>query len=137
MATRTAERTEFLQDIISCAIEGGINDWARTSHYQYVYNGERCICVATSGYDDERHDAYAIVHPLNDDESGYEKEGKEINIDVIAAGLARIISGKENVHASYIQRIKEADKDNDAGEIDAYDASMIVQAGLLGEVIYG
>ena len=42
-----------------------------------------------------------------------------------------------SVHESYRQRIAEASRENDAGNIDAGDADIIAQAALLGEVVYG
>ena len=124
---KSKERKQFLMDVFTTAIEGGINGWAAVSQYQWR---------KPDGSDD-LDGFFATVHELNDDESDYREVGLCVNADTIAAGIGKITRGECNVHQDYVSRIREASVENDAGDIDAYDASMIVQAGMLGEVIYG
>jgi hypothetical protein len=119
---RSEERTQFLAEVIVTAVEGGINDWAAVSVYKWVE-------LPPSEW-------HAVVHQLNDDESGYVDTGVKLDVDAVARGLRLIIDGKL-VNQAMLDCIRRADKGNDAGEIDGYDASAIVQAGLYGEVIYG
>lgn len=136
MSTSTIpqDRLEFYEDIICAAVEGGINDWAQVSHYQYEMNGEihRCVGPVLSGYKTR-----ALIHKIFDDESGYEEEGLEVTPEKIQLGLWRLFTDGLGVHEDYIDTFREAFNELEAGMIDAYDASIIVQAGCLGEVVYG
>jgi len=134
MAARSEERAEFLRDVITTAVEGGIGYWSQCSHYQWVNRDGRVM--VTVGERGERTDCYAVVHEVNDDESGYKEEALEINVEVIARGL-RLLLDKQLVNSRMRNSIGQADRENDAGYIDSDDADAIVQAGLLGEVRYG
>jgi hypothetical protein len=142
MATRSDERARFLRarflsDIITTAVEGGTGYWAQVSQYQYVDDMETPpvvrICVGRREGDETR----AVLHPLRDDDSGYEQEGKVITPDVIATGISRIVSGEVEVRSDLKRWITEGARDNEGGMIDAEAADVIVQAGIFGEVIYG
>lgn len=130
--TRSEERVEFLGDVITGAVEGGTGYWAQVSQYQYVYKGTVRVCVGEKVGDEPR----AVLHPLNDDESGYVAEGREVTLDVIAHGIG-VIEGGEIVRDSMKTQILRASRENEAGYLDADDCDVIVQAGLFGEVIYG
>jgi hypothetical protein len=41
------------------------------------------------------------------------------------------------VHESYVDMLRKADRHNDAGDIDAEIADLIVQAAVLGDIVYG
>lgn len=135
--TRSKERTEFLRDIIICAVEGGVNEWACVSQYQYAHeDGSLSVVVGqkVEGIDETR----ATIHQLNDYETDYKMdESLEVTLDVVATGLGRLRRGEVGMNSRMLAAIKEADAENDAGQIDAYDASAIVQAGLFGELTYG
>lgn len=134
--TRSAERLEFLRDIITGAVEGGTGYWAQVSQYQWIDSMDNDAVRVTVG---ERvgDEARAVLHRLNDEETDYVAEGAVVDIEVIAKGVNLIIDGKVNVHQSYVDRIKLASRENDAGEIDSGDCDNIVQAGLFGKIIYG
>lgn len=136
MAARSDKRARFLRDIITTAIEGGIGYWSQCSQYQWIDEHEDGRVYVPVG---ERvgDDARAVVHVLNDDESGYVEDGLVIDIEVVARGLRLIIDGGAGVHDRIRGNVRTADRENDAGYIDADDADVIVQAGLLGEVVYG
>jgi len=135
MSARSEEREAFLQDVITTAVEGGIGYWSQCSHYQWVHWDDGRVMV-TVGQRGDRTDCYAVVHEVNDDESGYKEEALEINVEVIARGL-RLLLDKQLVNSRMRNSIGQADRENDAGYIDSDDADAIVQAGLLGEVRYG
>ena len=134
---RSDARTEFLGDIIVTAVEGGTGYWAQVSQYQYDETlldpkGVRVIVGERQG------DAtQATLHELNDDESGYRDEGLELTLDAVARGIGRIKSGEIGVNSRLRKEILIGDRENDAGNIDADGADVIVQAGLLGEIRYG
>ena len=112
MATRTAARTEFLADIYVCALEGAIGYWSTCIEYRWS---------ATQR---------AIVEDLDEAE-------REITLDTIARGLTVIADGSVAVSDDLRRVILAAGRGNDAGDVDANAADVIVQAGISGEVIYG
>lgn len=137
MPTRSIAREEFLGDIISTALEGGIGYWSAAHQYQYVdeLRSDRPVrvCVGKQQGDQAR----ATVQEL--DEDGYDFEGPihEITLDTIAHGIQLILDGKAGVNQRIKSNIYLANAENDAGYIDADDADVIVQAGVLGEIKYG
>ena len=126
MTTRTAERTEFLQDIITTAVENDGYGW-----------------FSVSDYDPDNGTAR-----IRDDEEG---ETYDVNVDVIARGLGIIRNAKTGedgslTHASNGQPvymaaskrtdILECDRDNDASNLDVVDALAVLECGLFGQVSY-
>jgi hypothetical protein len=130
---RSAERVEFLGDIISAALEGGIGYWSQCSQYQYELNGEIKVAVGKRQGDEPR----ATVHELNDDESGYKDEGLEITLEAVEKGLDMILGELVAVAEYHRESISRASDRNDAGDIDADDADVIVQVALFGAIVYG
>lgn len=124
--TRSAERTEFLEDIITAAVEGGTGYWAQVSRYKW----DGCVTHAT---------LHEMLDELDDDGHVRVGEGLELTIDKVATALGKIKAGDvKHVSAEWCKRITEASRENDAGEIDAADADNIVQVALLGgEIVYG
>lgn len=115
MARRSAERTTYLADVMTTAIEGGINYWASIDTVSQIEDPTEIL-----GW---RYDAARVV----DLEDG---EEYTINLDTIARGLNRIAKIQPR------GRIAAADRDMDAGDLDAIDADIIVQFGLFGEHVY-
>lgn len=136
---RSAERAEFLADILTTAVEGGINDWAAVSKYKWQ--------------DLDHADYFAIVHEVDPDEgieendNGYAIRGLRLDIDVIAKGIGVIKSWKKEKDfepnyfgdgGAYWREFLLADRTNgEDGDYDAIVADWIVQAGLFGEIVYG
>lgn len=117
--TLTAEN---LADVITAAIEGGINYWASVR----VYKWENLPF----------EDVHAVIHDSQDD-------GKEYSVTVatIYQGLKSILEGsvKYNVGEgpSVLAMAQAFVLSGDAGDVDAGDADNIVQAGLFSELKYG
>lgn len=125
---RSAERTEFLSDVLTTAVEGGINYWAQVSGYRWnCPPAERGVTV---------HDVVGDDIP---------PEGRRVTLDDIARAVNAIakapLSDPEPValglHRQYRRQVVEASRENDAGDIDAGLADAIVQVAVFGEVIYG
>lgn len=116
MSTRSTEREQFLADIIISAVEGGTGYWAAVSRYRHD-------CPAA--------DTTATLHD--------EDDGKVyvLTIDTIATGIGRVLGDGFKVRGDILDQVKCGSRENDAGEIDADGADVIVQAALFGEVVYG
>ena len=151
---RTKEREQFLGDIITTAVEGGTGYWAQVSQYQWIDDfstdeTERGVvaCVGKRVGDEPR----AVLHELNDEGYGYREEGLVLDLDAVARGLRGLIDYYEKAWAKRvaegrtqrtglsdaIRLLKLADRENDAGYIDADYADTIAQMALLGEIRYG
>lgn len=107
------ERIEFLADIVTTAVEGGINDWA-----------------AIDGY----YSANARIHLL-DDES--QTHVAHIDINTVDLGIYRIVDHRLKIRDEIRKTITVANVTLDASEIDAEAADCIIQAGLFGALVYG
>lgn len=117
---RSAERREFLADVVTTAVEGGTGYWAQVSEYRWVDEPAR-----------------AVLHELDDDESGYRAEGLLLDQDAVAKGIGRIARGEVELGATLKELILRASRENDAADIDAEAADVIAQVALLGEIRYG
>lgn len=141
MGTRTTERTEFLGDIITTAVEGGTGYWAQVSQYQWTESDggvRRAVgAVVTEGAG--AGETRATLHEMNDDETGYKDDGLELTIDGVATAIGKIVRGEVKHYTAGVvfDAVKLANDENDAGYIDADGADVIAQVALLGEVVYG
>jgi len=113
MTTRTANRQMFLSDIIITAVEGGAVDyWADVSHYN----------------SSDFNASFLLT---------WEGGAKVVTTNEIARGINKIIKGECQVSDSIKGWIVEDNKENDASNIDALAADCIIQAAVLGELVYG
>lgn len=115
------EAVEFLQDIFHTFFEDyGTNSWRQVVAYRW--------------HEREPKRWYGIILEIGDGD--LEKEYM-VNLATIREGLHRIDTGKIGINSQMYKNIYEAMNELDAGMIDAYDADMIVQAGLFNELRYG
>lgn len=126
------EREEFIKDVFTTALYGGITYWAN----------EHTVIWPTQQTPVFWH---AVVYDIADDE----RPMYEINRAIINRGLRRIfraaakeesVTGETSIpylSHSQARRIAAALALRDASDIDADDADSIVQVGLFGEVRYG
>lgn len=127
MSTNTeinTERQQALFDVFTTACEGGINYWVKFRTYHIV--------VSQVPWVEDLDGFRAEVIDIED--------GKEYVIDskVIARGIRKAYADRQRF-STYNQRAITAlnfGKYEDA-DYDAETADIIVQFGLLGEVIYG
>lgn len=126
-ATRTAERTEFLADILATAVEHCGYGWFSIEAY-------------------EPDEGYAVVISDGEDQQTY-----GISLDTISRGVGVILRAVERddgvlVDASrhrriYVShtlrdRIRKASSTNDASELDVVDALAVLECALFGHVHY-
>ncbi len=137
--TRSFERTQFLADVLTTAIEGGINYWGAVSTYKWY---SPTLEGGTAEHLDGMPNAYATVHEEDPDtEDGYAETGVAVGLEDIARGIGVIRRNEfpkhEGISAGRRATILEASDENDAGEIDADLADCIVQAAMFGKIVYG
>lgn len=128
--TITAAREEFLADIITTAVEGGIGYWSVCTQYQWVDRDLRLRVVV--GRPVQGEDTRATIEDMEDDNREY-----HITPSVIEIGIRRIVGQHTNVGLALYKAARIADLTDDAGEFDADDCDCIVQVGLFGEIRYG
>lgn len=110
------EREQYLDDIIIAAVEGGIGYWSIGRGYKWSEDGPTTVEIM----EEEEGSTWHLV-----DRSAIRK------------GIGLVLSGDMKVHESYADTLRRAERHNDAGEIDAELADIIVQAAILGDVVYG
>lgn len=119
---RSAEREQFLADIVTCVAEDGCtNDWRQVVAYKWV------------DLPDVEH--YVTVVDVEDREGGHATF--KFDIEAAATGLRKIITGTVHANTTITGECASADRENDAGYIDAYSADCILQAAWFGELVYG
>jgi hypothetical protein len=117
-----SEKDEFYDDILTTAVEGGINYWATVRNYKWSDDAETTVEV--------REDPDAA-------------EGRAQWVKVDRASIRRAVgiiidrSNDLDLREDYRVRIGQAYRENDAGDLDAFDADIIVQVAVLGNVVYG
>jgi hypothetical protein len=121
LGERTGERAAFLHDVFVAALEGGIGYWSECYHYHWS---------ADDGATSDVLGFHAIVKDT-------EGEGVYvISAATIEKGIAAILDGTAPVHPEIRAWVADDNEDNQ-GRIDATAADAVIQAGLLGEVVYG
>lgn len=123
-------RAQFLFDLFVTALEGGIGYWSTASKYHH----SKPPVTPDADREEDLEGFYAVV---TEDDSG-EDEDKEHRIDraLIEKGIAGLKDALGDDSERY-KRIMAAVALNDAGELDAEDADIIVQVGLFADVVYG
>jgi hypothetical protein len=109
MTVSTVERTEYINDIIDTAFEGGINYWADI-------RGKK-------------------IMEYNDD--GPVGEWITITQSLVESGIERIKHPSFLVRDDILLAILVSDRNMDASEIDIEAADVIIQAAVFGEIVYG
>lgn len=113
---------QFLGDILTLFVESGYGswyDWELNSLIRSVkmpFLEDHTVTEATYTIDEETH---------------------FINFEAVANGLRYVLEDLHNIINPQARSICRAIRDNDAGQIDADGADIIVQYALFGEVVYG
>lgn len=123
---RSLRRNEFLQDILTTAVEGGIGYWSECEGYHW---------------DHEKPWEARVVLYCTEDPTLTGKDGVEVDVDSIARALAVFRdperAKRTKVSQPTIDAINRAYRECDAGDIDADLADIIVQVAIFDEVIFG
>jgi hypothetical protein len=121
MATRSAERVDFLAGVLTTAVEGGIGYWSMAEGYTWEQDEHGMMT-----------EARVQLHPI-------EGEFKPVNvtIDTIAKGIGLVSRPDFKVRDDIRRWVIEGSRTNDGGNVDSNCADVIVQAALFGEIVYG
>jgi hypothetical protein len=128
VAKRSPERKEFLTNVLVTAVEGGINYWADIEEYRIdeipdpVFPG---LTKWVGGSVKVR------------DFEGTGGKWHTVTLDTIARGIRVVTTPDFNLNRQMKSWIRDGNAENDSGDIDCWCADAIVQAAVLGEVVYG
>jgi len=114
----SAERLQFLYDVLTTIAEGGRNYWA------VGRNAKRDGDLNWLSFD---------LRDAEDDKA----EWHHVDITTIERGIAAILSGKATVSKNIIGQIASGNARNDGGDIDADAADCIIQVGIFGRIVFG
>lgn len=123
--------TEFIGDVLVTAFDGqygGCWYWA-----EWAPEAINLFTVEVSG-----GTAWSGVSIRRQREFCEPEERFTLMVDagIIVKGIQKILN-EGNVNNAIVESIRRGVADDDAGEIDADAADVIVQVGLFGEVVYG
>ena len=122
-ATDTVERIDFLASVIVTVFEGGgVQYWSDVRGYRWSQDADNNLLEAS-----------AEVKAFEWEKDDWRKVG----IGTVSLGIQRIKEPEFRINPAHLSTILTAEHTNDAGEVDAEIADCIVQAGLLGELVYG
>lgn len=125
---RSAERNDFLTNVVVTAVEGGIGYWSQVDQYKWFFPD-----LAGGTHEPSPGNganASAIVHELNDAGDDYKEEGVLFDLDAVERGI------KKAILCGHLE-IATASSINDAGDLDANHADVICQFAILGDIVYG
>lgn len=126
------KQTELLEDVLTTAIEGGINYWAEGCGFQrHPVGHPRFLSY------------YACSLRANaEDDDAERRTWKPVTLETVQEGVRRILAGelrREQVtnayHVAACVMIQRGDSDN--VDYDAETADLILQAALFNEIVYG
>ena len=123
---RSPERQQLYTDIVTTAVEGGINYWARVCDYEY----------SDTFFGDSTNDASATVIEYGDSET--EVARYKLTTATVAKAFGIMRKGPVEYLGEAMRKhyLKEYQFPENA-DFDANDADNIVQIGLFGKVVYG
>ena len=123
LSAMSPKRIEFLADLLTTAVEGGIGYWSVVSDYQW-------------------REGPATTRVTVQDTEGEGVEGKvwQLNVEIIGAALDKLLADPRacHVHPENAKPLWAASVTNGEDEVpDAGMADLVVQVACFGDVIYG
>lgn len=150
MTTRSPARLEFLFNLFVTAIEDGgygVSTWGRVFGYRCKSATDfGCIVVEDDAWDEAVEKVKAARPadatgklPFADIKAVLVEGGQwhTVNADTMARGL-RVLDEKKGLHESTLKPLMLCSRTNgEDGDYDVIGADAVLQAALLGEVVYG
>lgn len=150
MTTTLTPREEFYADILTIAIEGGVNYWAEVTDYHHGLNFDgnhttRETLPTATLTDTTDTITTANLHPkqthgtatITDwDGNNTTATTLTVNVDTIRRGWNALRKNK-GVADRILRAMRTAERTLDAADIDAEVADCVLQAGMFGKVILG
>jgi hypothetical protein len=130
------KREEFLTDILVTAVEGGIGYWSQAGNYRHSgpVEGRGVTLYIYDVYESE------VKLDVINDEDLIDPDQVVVRVTLadIEEGIRRILYEDDfKASGQLLVAVLEPSVNNDAGEIDADTADIIVQAAVFGEIMFG
>lgn len=127
ITVQTYVADSVLASVLTTALDpgyGGSLYWAEARRYRdHKFDGDSI--------------GFWIKAEVRDVEAG-SKAWRTVNLDTVAKGIERVLGGGIKLAPEYLAQVSALlGPDADGGEVDALGADVILQAGLLGDVVYG
>lgn len=122
---------QFVMDVLTTALESG---WASIGYWAIASEVKRTKELDVTSF---RIGLREAVGDETLDDRMYGGKTEEVGTEQIKIGMQKLIDGTVPLGARVRGYIVNAVLEGDAGHIDADAADAIVQAGLLGEIIFG
>jgi hypothetical protein len=126
MTSRTAERIEFLSDVLIGAIEHSGYGFPGILEYPDVENPAETYAVIYDRYD-ESPDGSETWKP---------KQSWRVDIDTMAKGIGILRKKYAGTVSDQMKTMFEANRENDAAQLDVVDSLAILEAAIFGDVVY-
>lgn len=150
MFARFSPREVFYADILTIAIEGGVNYWADVTDYRHGLNfdgnrttretlpGATLVDIADAVDVDKLHikQSHGTTTITGWDGNTTTTVTLDVNVDTIRRGWNTLLKNK-GVADRILRTMRAADRTLDAAYIDAEVADCVLQAGMFGKVILG
>jgi hypothetical protein len=145
VASTEYERRKFYADVLTGAVEGGVNYWAAVEGYRW-FDPELEGGSAEPGPDGSPN-AYAVIVPNGVEESDGDfwpqadgASRARVTVESVRRAIGQIVRGdvpgwpKDTGTA---RRIARAQREWDSGDLDGSDCEQIVQVAIFGKGIFG
>ena len=119
-------KESLLADIMCIALEGGIGYWCAASHIRRRKNESTDSPVGFDYVSFRAHDT-----------EGDDFKNRPVNYNTIARGINKALKPGARIRSDLRDQIFRGVVSDDAGEIDADAADVIVQFGMFGRIVYG
>lgn len=116
MTQRSPEREQFYKDLLTTAVEGGINYWAAVSNY-------------------DPDNGTVTVYDMDEEAESGEMVEYEVNLDTIARGVRKLVNYFAPTDKIALRLAIRTNGED--GDFDSCDADAILQFGIFGQLVYG
>lgn len=127
MSELTLKRRIFLSDIIVTAVESqSIDYWADIKDYAFDYDGKGNLV-----------NAKAMIHESEPNVIKDKDLWRVLDHDAVEVGINDLLFGHVKMAKELTSILFWANRENDGTDIDSEIADCIVQAAMLGRLVYG
>ncbi len=122
-----SSRAEFCHDILTTAIEGGINYWARGRNFERDSELNYLSCEL------EPHNEEGPAFECDDPRNFWQK----VDAEKILVAVNKIIAENDLCSSGIRDCVTLAARDSDACHLDAECCDVIIQVAMFGEIVFG
>ncbi len=115
------KRQQMLKDLLTTAVEGGIDYWCAAKRVQREPGTGNVL---------------AVIGPMDVEDE--DTKWPDITLDTVELGMRRLVDGSATARRDIVGTVMTAwHQGLDKSNYDSETADVIVQVGLFGEIVYG